>query len=296
MVGRNLLAHSGIAAFEVLAPTRKELDLLDPGAVGAFLGANPVDLVIHAAGKVGGIQANIREPVAFLQENLHMGMNLILGAREAGITRLLNLGSSCMYPCGSSEPLSEDQVLQGMLEPTNEGYALAKSVCARLCQYVTREDPRFQFKTLIPCNLYGCHDAFDPARSHLIPSAIHKLHQAKVAGQREVSIWGDGSARREFMFAGDFADALVRGVHHFDSLPGMMNIGMEADHTVNEYYEVIAKVVGFSGRFTHDLSRPVGMARKKVSDRLQQAWGWRPRTDLRSGIEQTYAYYLQEHP
>jgi GDP-L-fucose synthase len=294
MVGRNLLEHPAIGDFDVLAPRSGEMDLRDFSAVQAYLRQHRPDMVIHAAGKVGGIQANMREPVGFLLDNLDMGRNIVWASRQAGIRRLLNLGSSCMYPRNHAEPLREEMVLKGELEPTNEGYALAKVVTARLCEYITREDANYQYKTLIPCNLYGRHDKFDPAHSHLVPAIIHKVHQAKQSGQTEVEIWGDGTARREFMYAGDLADAMVRAIREFDSLPAMMNVGQGYDYTINEYYEAAAAVLGYSGGFVHDLGKPVGMARKLVDVGRQQAWGWSARSDLRTGIEKTYEFYLKE--
>lgn len=293
MVGRNLLEHPAIGEFEVLAPRSGELDLRDFGAVQSYLSRHRPDMVIHSAGKVGGIQANMREPVSFLLENLDMGRNIVWASRQAGIKQLLNLGSSCMYPRNHNEPLTEELVLKGELEPTNEGYALAKVTTARLCEYIVREDADYQYKTLIPCNLYGRHDKFDPAHSHLIPAIIHKIHQAKRNGERAVEIWGDGTARREFMYAGDLADALVLAVKRFDALPGLMNVGLGHDYTINEYYQAAAEVIGYTGTFVHDLSKPVGMARKLVSIERQKNMGWLAGTDLREGIKKAYEYYLE---
>ena len=296
MVGRNVLEHPAISDFEVLAPCSSELDLLDFNAVQAYFRKHQPDMVVHAAGKVGGIQANMREPVSFLMHNLDMGRNIVWAAHQAGIKRLINLGSSCMYPRNHSEPLREDMVLKGELEPTNESYALAKVVTARLCDYITREDASSQYKTLIPCNLYGRYDKFDPVHSHLLPAIIHKVHQAKQSGQQTVEIWGDGTARREFMYAGDLADAIARAINNFDALPIYMNVGLGHDHTINEYYQVAAEVMGYTGGFTHDLSKPVGMARKLVNVERQQAWGWSAQSDLHTGIEKTYDFYLKEFP
>ena len=292
MVGRNLLEQPGIEDFDVLAPRSSELDLRDFSAVQVYLHKHRPEMVIHAAGKVGGIQANMREPVNFLMDNLDMGRNIVWAAHQAGIKNLLNLGSSCMYPRNHSEPLDEEMVLKGELEPTNEGYALAKVVTARLCEYIMREDASYQYKTLIPCNVYGRHDKFDPVHSHLIPAIIHKIHQAKQGEQQTVEIWGDGNARREFMFAGDLADAMVRAIKEFDSLPVLMNVGLGYDYTINEYYQTAADVMGYTGSFVHDLSKPVGMARKLVNVERQKAWGWEAHYNLRSGIEKTYEYYL----
>lgn len=294
MVGRNVLEHAAIGEFDVLAPRSSELDLRNFAAVQAYLQKHQPDMVIHAAGKVGGIQANMREPVGFLMDNLDMGRNIVWASHQTGIKRLINLGSSCMYPRNHSEPLVEELVLKGELEPTNEGYALAKVVTARLCDYIMREDERFQYKTLIPCNIYGRFDKFDPAHSHLVPAIIHKVHQAKQSGHETVEIWGDGTARREFMFAGDLADAMLRAITNFDTLPAYMNVGLGHDHTINDYYQAAAEVLGYTGGFVHDLSKPVGMARKLVSVERQQAWGWTARHELRDGIEKTYNYYLKD--
>lgn len=295
MVGSNLLEHPAIGEFEVLAPHSSELDLRDFPAVQDYLHKYQPDMVIHAAGKVGGIQANMREPVSFLMDNLDMGRNIVWAAHQTGIRKLLNLGSSCMYPRNSMEPLREEMVLKGELEPTNEGYALAKVVTARLCEYIMREDADYQYKTLIPCNLYGRHDKFDPAHSHLIPAIIHKIHQAKQNGQDTIEIWGDGTARREFMYAGDLADAMIRAIKNFGTLPASMNIGLGRDCTIDEYYQAAADVMGYRGRFVHNTGKPVGMARKLVSTERQVAWGWSARTGLRDGIKKTYEFYLKEY-
>lgn len=294
MVGRNIQEHPACAGFRMLTPSRAELDLRDSAATLAYLQQHRPDIIVHAAGKVGGIQANIQAPVEFLLHNFDIGRNIVCGARQAGVRRLLNLGSSCMYPRGYDQPLTEELVLKGELEPTNEGYAIAKVATARLCDYIVREDASFQYRTIIPCNLYGRFDKFDPTLSHLLPAIIVKVSNALQSGSNEVEIWGDGEARREFMYAGDLADAIFRALSDFDALPQYLNIGLGHDYTINEYYSAVAAVIGWRGRFRHDLSKPVGMTRKLVSTARQEAWGWKPSHSLHMGIKKTYDYFLKE--
>jgi GDP-L-fucose synthase len=293
MVGRNILEHPQIDTYEMLAPRRVEVDLTDYHQVEDYLQYHQPDMIIHAAGRVGGIQANVAEPTAFLMDNMAMGCNIVNAARAVGIKKLLNLGSSCMYPRNGINPLVEESILCGQLEPTNEGYALAKVVTLRLCEYSHREDPSFEYKTLIPCNLYGRYDKFDPQHSHLIPAIIHKVYQAIQQNQTVVDIWGDGTARREFMYAGDLADVIIRAVTQFDSLPYIMNVGLGFDYTINDYYQAVAAILGYSGQFVHDVSKPVGMARKLVSIEKQTQWGWSAQRDLQAGLCKTIEFYLQ---
>lgn len=293
MVGSNIREHPRALEWEFLTPTSQELDLTCLAAVRKYTLENRPDIVIHGAGRVGGIQANISSPVEFMVANLDIGRNVIMASAEAGVPKLLNLGSSCMYPCNAPNPLHEEMILQGELEPTNEGYALAKIVAARLCQYLRRERG-LAYKTLIPCNLYGRHDKFSPENSHLIPAIIHKVHTSKATGDSTVEIWGDGSARREFMYAGDFADAVMYALDHFDETPDLLNIGLGHDHSINEYYEVVASIVGWQGRFVHDVTKPVGMRQKLVAIDRQLTWGWKPMSSLQDGIRDTYEYYLAE--
>lgn len=294
MVGKNLLEHPDAPKYEILFPSSQEINLLDKTAVYDYLVSKKPDIIIHAAGRVGGIQANIKNPVDFLMDNLFMGTNLVTSAKEAGVKQFLNLGSSCMYPKDGQNPLKEEFILKGELEPTNEGYALAKVAVARLCEYISRQDPCFHYKTLIPCNLYGKWDKFDPKHSHMIPAVIRKIHEAKINGQDIIEIWGDGTARREFMYAGDLADCIYYILENFDRMPVYMNTGLGFDYTINEYYETIAKVIGFTGKFTHDLSKPVGMMRKLVDISKLNNFGWKFKTNLEEGIKKTYEFYIEQ--
>lgn len=292
MVGQNILESQAFEKYELLAPTRKELDLFNYQAVQNFISNLRPEIIIHAAGRVGGIQANMANPVEFLVENLDINRNVIMAARKSGVKKLINLGSSCMYPRNAPNPLTEDLVLKGELEPTNEGYALAKIMAQRLCSYIHKEDKSFQYKTLLPCNLYGRFDKFDPSHSHLVPAVIRKLHDAKIGGVKEVDIWGDGTARREFMYAGDLADFLALAVQRFDSVPELINVGVGLDHSINAYYEAAAEVIGYSGKFKHDLTKPVGMKQKLTSVKLAHDWGWKSQTTLVDGISKAYQYFL----
>lgn len=291
MVGKNIQEHSAAARLEFFSPDISQLDLFDYSAVKGYIEQVKPDIIIHAAGRVGGIQANMANPVAFLLENLDMGRNLVWAARQCGVKKLINLGSSCMYPRNAPNPLNEEMVLKGELEPTNEGYALAKVTVSRLCSYISRENPEFSYKTLIPCNLYGRWDKFSPEHSHMIPAVIRKLHLAKLNGDKTVEIWGDGLARREFMYAGDIADCIHRAIDNFDSMPELMNVGLGTDYSVNDYYRTVAEVVEYEGSFTHDLSKPAGMARKLVDSTRLNAWGWKPKTALKDGIAAAYKFF-----
>ena len=291
MVGKNILESPEAQPHEFLTPTSKELDLLNKEGIDSYLKVNQPEFVIHAAGVVGGIQANIAEPVRFLVDNMQMGLNMILASLDAGIKGFMNLSSSCMYPRNAPNPLSEDLILKGELEPTNEGYALAKVASTRLCEYIHREDVRFLYKTVIPCNLYGRHDKFDPKHSHMIPAVIKKISDAKQQGLESIDIWGDGLARREFMYAGDLADFVFYAINDFENMPQNINVGLGHDYTINEYYEAISQVIGFEGKFEHDLSKPVGMKQKLIDHSQLQAFGWNYKTELKKGIEKTYEFY-----
>ena len=294
MVGRNVIEHRNAQDWYIVAPTSNELDLTNAQAVDTFVLNLQPEIIVHAAGHVGGIQANMANPITFLERNVTIGRNIIMAAYAAGVTRFLNLASTCMYPSVAPNPLQEDMILTGALEYTNEGYALAKIMTTRLCQYIRRENPTIQYKTIIPCNLFGRHDKFDPKNSHLLPAIIHKIHQAKVHQKKSVEIWGDGTARREFMYAGDLADCILRAANNIGSFPELMNCGIGYDYSINEYYRVVAEVIGWDGEFLHDLSKPVGMKQKLCSIERQSIWGWSAPTSLSNAISKTYDFYLHE--
>jgi GDP-L-fucose synthase len=294
MVGQNLLEHPDISAYDILTPSSSELDLRDFEKVKGYLKKHNPEMIIHAAAKVGGIQINIQKPIEYFVDNLDMGRNIIMAAYSLGIKKLINLGSSCMYPANISHTIKEDKLFTGKFEETNEGYAISKLATTRLCQYVIQQDNSFSYKTLIPCNLYGRFDKFSPENSHLIAAIIHKTYQAKKLNLNEIEIWGDGTARREFMYAADLADVIIRSIEDFDNIPINMNIGLGYDMSVNEYYAAVAKVMDFDGKFTHNKAQPVGMERKLVNIDRQTKLGWQPKTSLEVGLQKTYEFYLNE--
>ena len=294
MVGSNIIEFEKAKNYILLTPSKKELNLLDRKCVDEYIKENQPDIVLHCAGKVGGIQANIAEPVDFLVQNIQMGLNIIMASYEARIKKIINLSSSCMYPRKVKNPLGENLILKGELEPTNEGYAIAKIALTRLCEYINKEDKTFQYKTIISCNLYGKYDKFDSQNSHMLASVISKIYAAKKNNLSYIDIWGDGKARREFMYVNDLADFIYYGIENFEDMPQNINVGLGKDYTINEYYEAIAEVIGYEGKFVHDITKPVGMRQKLIDCTKLQSFGWKYKTSLQDGIKKTYDYYLNE--
>ena len=296
MVGRNILDYSSsMPYYEINSPNSKELNLLNKDDVYQYINETKPDIIVHAAGKVGGIQANMADPVNFLLENLNMGQNVILAAKENNVKKFLNLSSSCVYPRNAVNPLQENLILKGELEPTNEGYALAKIFSTKLCEYISKEDSNFLYKTIIPCNLYGKYDKFSPNNSHMLPAVIRKIDTAKRKGIKKVDIWGDGNSRREFMYAEDLADFIFYALNNLESMPQNLNVGLGVDYSINEYYETVAKIIGYDGDFFHDLSKPVGMKQKVVDVKRLHGFGWKPSFSLSEGIKRTYQYFKENY-
>lgn len=294
MVGKNILECSAASSYLWLTPNRQDLDLRDFAQTKNWIQKYQPEMIIHCAGRVGGIQANIQYPVDFLVENLDMGRNLLLAAHHCGISKFINLASTCIYPRASQQPLKEDYILHGELEPTNEGYALAKIVTLRLASYLNKQY-QANYKTLIPCNLFGRWDSFDPARSHLIPAIVRKLHEAKASNSDQVVIWGDGEARREFMFASDLADFILFAVEKYEILPELLNVGLGHDYSINEYYQIAAQVVGYKGSYLHDISKPVGMKQKLSDVTKLNSLGWMAPTSLADGLAKTYNFFQEQN-
>ena len=293
MVGRNITEHQGFFGYDMYTPSSSELDLLSMESVRDYLKSIQPEIIIHCAGKVGGIQANIQAPLEYLVTNIDMGRNLVLAAHETGVPRLLNLGSSCMYSNNHDEAIPESSLLSGPLEPTNEGYALAKIVVAKLCEYINRKE-QFQYKTAIPCNVYGRYDNFNPSSSHFLAAIILKLQHAMENSLETVEIWGSGDARRELIYAQDLADFVFYACCNFNNMPELINVGTGYDHSINEYYAMAAEVLGYQGKFTHDKTRDEGMRRKLTDISKLNKFGWKARTELRAGIAETVDFY-REH-
>jgi GDP-L-fucose synthase len=294
MVGKNIVDYLNNGNYVLFTPSREELDLLDKNSVDSYLKFNKPDTVIHCAGIVGGIQANIKNPVKFLVDNTQIGLNIIMCSYENKIKNFINMSSSCMYPREATNPLNEDLILKGELEPTNEGYAIAKITSTRLCEYINKEDSSVAYKTIIPCNLYGKYDKFDSKYSHMLPAVIKKIHDAKENNQESIDIWGDGTARREFMYAEDLADFISYALDNFEDMPQNINVGLGHDYTINEYYEAISKIICYKGKFVHDLTKPIGMKQKLIDDAKLKKFGWSHKTSLDNGIKKIYEYYKKE--
>ena len=293
MVGQNILNSSEAQQHEFLTPTHSELDLINLDAIDIFIKKYQPNAIVHCAGKVGGIKANFHNNFDFYYQNIVMGNNLVISAFKNHINILLNLASSCIYPTKVPIPIKESAILSGPLETTNEGYAIAKICVAKLCEYVTKKNQNFFYKTLIPCNLYGEYDNFNLDSSHLISAIIKKVDDAIISNNQEITIWGSGKVRREFMFASDLADAIFFFLKKIKDMPQYLNIGSGIDYSVNEYYKLIALELGFKGKFVHDLSMPEGIKRKLMDVSLSNDFGWKPKISLKEGIKKTYYYYLK---
>ena len=224
-----------------------------------------------------------------------MGLNLVNASKNNSVKKLINLGSSSVYPKNISGKISEDMLLSGPLEPTNEGYALAKIAIIKMCEYLSLVNKEFSYKTIIPCNLFGLYDKFDSINSHMIPSVIMKIHKAHQNFEKTVEIWGDGTAKREFMFAQDLCDFILYCIENYDRMPQNINFGRGKDFTINEYYEIISKIVGFKGEFIHNINKPVGMKKKLTDIQLMKDFGWNNITSLEVGISKSYNYYKNQY-
>ena len=291
MVGSALVRRLEAEGFtNVLKRDRSQLDLTDESAVAKFFADAPPDVVVVAAAKVGGIKTNNEYPVEFLLENLRIQNNIIRSAFEAGVRKLLFLGSSCIYPKFAPQPIPETALLTGPLEPTNEAYAIAKIAGIKLCQAYAREYGA-TFISVMPTNLYGPNDSFDLETSHVLPALLRKAHDAKTRNENKLIVWGTGKPRREFLHVDDLASACLLLLEKYDS-PEIVNIGCGEDITVRELAELICDVVGFNGELVWDATKPDGTPRKLLDITKIRALSWQPTIPLRQGIAQTYEWFL----
>ena len=277
---------------ELISATSAELDLRDQKATNAFLLAHQPDVVIIAAAKVGGIYANNTYPAEFMYDNLMIASNLVHASHETGVERLLFLGSSCIYPKFAEQPIREDALLTSALEQTNEAYALAKIAGLKLCEYYRRQYGSL-FHSAMPCNLYGVGDNYHPENSHVIPAMIRRFHEAKESNAKEVSIWGTGTPRREFLYADDLAQACLQLLSVEDP-PDLVNIGAGEDVSIQELATLVAATVGYQGGISNDASKPDGTIGKLMDSTLINRTGWSPAIDLRDGLKLAYRDFLVE--
>ena len=299
MVGGAITRKLTERGVDVVTRTRAQLDLTSQDAVKAFFAAEPVDAVVLAAAKVGGIHANNTYPADFIYENLMIECNVIHQAFAAGVSKLLFLGSSCIYPRAVAQPMREDALLTGILEPTNEPYAVAKIAGIKLCESYNRQYGT-DYRSVMPTNLYGPGDNFHPENSHVMPALIRRFHEAVRDGVEQVAIWGSGTPRREFLHVDDMAQAslfvldLPLEVYEANTQPMLshINVGYGEDVTIRELAELVARVTGFTGEIVFDASKPDGTMRKLMDSSRLEAMGWQPSLALEQGVAETYQWFL----
>lgn len=290
MVGSAIVRKLQLDGFtNLVLRSRHELDLLDGGAVRAFFAEQEPDYVIDSAARVGGIKANMGHPAEFLYENLQIQNNLIWAAKDSGVKKFVFLASSCMYPRACPQPMSEEFLFGGEPEPTNEAYAYAKISGLKLCEYV-REQFGLNFTTCVPTNIFGENDNFDLDSSHVIPALMRRVHQAKVESRSHVVVWGDGTARREFLHVDDLASAIVWFLKDYDG-SRFLNIGTGEDISIRELALTMKAVVGYRGEVVFDASKPSGMPRKLLDVSRLHAAGWHHAINFEEGLRQTYQWY-----
>lgn len=285
---------------EIITRTRSELDLLDQAAVFRFFNHNAVDEVYLAAAKVGGIWANNTYPAEFIYQNLIIEANIIHGAFQAGVRKLLFLGSSCIYPKLAEQPIAESSLLQGALEPTNEPYAIAKIAGIKLCESYNRQYGT-DYRSVMPTNLYGINDNFHPENSHVVPALLRRFHEAKMQDLPSVTVWGSGSPMREFLYVDDMAGACLHVMNlpkevygeHVLPMSSHINVGTGKDCTIRELANTIARAVGYQGDILWDTSKPDGTPRKLLDVDLLKRLGWQYSVELDEGIKRTYQWFLQ---
>lgn len=300
------LSANGHPAEAILTRTRQELNLLDQGAVRGFFESERPDQVYLAAARVGGIHANNTYPAEFIYENLVVQTNVIDAAFRSGVRRLLFLGSSCIYPKFAPQPMLEEALLTGPLEPTNEPYAIAKIAGIKLCESLNRQFGKshgVDYRSVMPTNLYGPGDNYHPENSHVVPALVRRFHEAKITGSPTVSLWGTGAARREFLYVDDMAAAclfvmqLPRLTYDLETAPmrSLLNVGSGEDVTILQLAQQVAETVGYAGEIVLDRTKPDGAPRKLMDSRRLTRLGWQPRVSLTEGLYRAYTDFLEHH-
>ena len=291
MAGSAIVRRLGLETCKILTVERRELDLTQQEATERWFAAVRPEVVVVAAGRVGGIMANNKFPVEFLADNLAIGLNLIRTSYMVRVKKLLFLGSSCVYPKYAKQPITEDQLLTGKLEPTNESYAIAKIAGIKLCEAYFRQHG-CDFISVMPTNLYGPGDNYHPENSHVVAALIRRFHEAKVAGAPTATVWGTGTPRREFLYVDDFADACVYLLKTYSGAQ-LINVGVGKDISIEEFADIVADVVGYRGKIMFDPSKPDGTPRKLLDISRLSSFGWTAEVPLREGLKKAYADFLE---
>ena len=289
MLGQHLVPMLENKGHRVLTPSREDVDLTDADATESYIQSSTIDAVVHCAAYVAGIASSRASKHHSFDANVSMGMNLIRSCLDNGITTLLNVGSATVYPSEAPQPLSESSLGQGAFEGPIEGYALSKYVVYRACA-MANEQHNVSYKTVLPCNLFGPYDNFSVETGHMLPAILHRMHQAKEQNNAPIVIWGDGSAKREFLYAPDLADFICFALDNFESLPEVMNVGSGVEVSVNEMHQHMAKITGYTGELKHDFDKPVGRLRRYLNLHHQQRLGWSPKTPFEEALAITYDY------
>ena len=289
MLGQHLVPMLESKGHQVLAPSQDDVDLTDVEATAAYIQSNTIDAVVHCAAFVAGIASSKASKHHSFDANISMGLNLIRSCLDNGISTLLNVGSATVYPSDAPQPLSEHSLGKGAFEGPIEGYALSKYVVYRACA-MANEQYDVSYKTILPCNLFGPFDNFSLESGHMLPAILHRMHQAKQQDNAPIVIWGDGSAKREFLYAPDLAEFICFSLDNFEALPEVMNVGSGIELSVKEMHQHMAKIIGYTGELKHDMDKPVGRLRRYLDLHHQQRLGWSPKTPFEEALAFTYDY------
>ncbi len=291
MLGTSLIKKT---KYVIFTPNRKKLNLFNFNKIKDYIKKNRINFVIHCAAKVGGIQDNMNYQLDYLVENLNINKNIIMASYENGVKNFLNISSSCIYPKNIKKKISENLIFKGDFEPTNEGYAVSKFISIKLCKFISKKYG-YNYKTLVPTNLYGPNDKYDLQKSHLLAAIIKKLSDAKKKKIKKIEIWGDGKARREFMYVSDLSDAIWFSVKNFNKIPIILNIGTGKDYSVLDYYKKVSKIIYPEAKFYFSKEKPSGMRRKLLDVSKSKKLGWKAKVSLTSGIKETYKDYKKKY-